>query len=95
MYGENLMKHARPKPKQTGSTVLEGQQYYTKLFALEKELAKLTPEERYEQRLKQKKPVLDVLLTVSDKKCTAKICSWKSTALFAGTVAVSDSLFGG
>ena len=37
----------------------------------------------------------DPQVMVSDKKCTAKIRSWKSTALFAGTVAVSDSLFGG
>ena len=60
--------NALPKPEQAGSAALEGQQYCTKLFALEKELAKLTPEERYEQRLKQEKPVLDALLAWSQTK---------------------------
>lgn len=60
--------NALPKPEQAGSAALEGQQYCTKLFALEKELAKLTPEERYEQRLKQEKPVLDALLAWSQIK---------------------------
>lgn len=54
--------NALPKPEQAGSAALGGQQYCTKRFALEKELAKLTPEERYEQRLKQETPVLDALL---------------------------------
>jgi transposase len=59
---------ALPKPEQAGSAALEGQQYCTKLFALEKGFAKLTPEERYEQRLKQEKPVLDALLAWSQTK---------------------------
>jgi transposase len=53
--------NALPQPERAGSAALEGQQYCTKLFAIEKELAKLTPEERYEQRLKREKPVLDAL----------------------------------
>ena len=64
----NEAVNALPKPEQAGSAALEGQQYCTKLFALEKELAKLTPEERYEQRLKQEKPVLDALLAWSQTK---------------------------
>lgn len=61
--GGLLLVHARrkfveavdalPKPEQVGSASLEGQQYCKKLFALQEELAKLTPEDRYEQRLKQ------------------------------------------
>lgn len=62
--------NALPKPEQAGSATLEGQQYCTKLFALEKELAKLTPEKRYEQRLKQETPVLDALLAWPQTKNT-------------------------
>ena len=36
-----------PKPEQAGSVALEGQQYCNRLFAIEKELAGLTPEERH------------------------------------------------
>ncbi|MEM5769367.1 MAG: hypothetical protein AAGU32_13900 [Bacillota bacterium] len=39
-----------------------GQQYCTRLFANEKELSALTPEERYTQRLEREKPILDALL---------------------------------
>ena len=38
---------------------LQGQMFCTKLFDLEKEFADLTPEERYEQRLKRAQPILD------------------------------------
>ena len=60
--------NALPKPEQAGSAALEGQQYCTKLFAIEKELADLTPEERYKQRLEREKPVLDALLAWSYTK---------------------------
>jgi transposase len=63
--------NALPKPEQAGSTALEGQQYCTKLFALEKELAGLPPEERYAQRLEREKPVLDALLAWSRTKKAA------------------------
>lgn len=39
--------NALPKPDQANSAALEGQRYCTKLFAIEKELAVLTPEKRY------------------------------------------------
>lgn len=52
---------ALPEKDREGSAAIEGQQFCTKLFAIEKSLASLPPEERYEQRLKQEKPVLDAL----------------------------------
>lgn len=63
--------NALPKPEQAGSAALEGQQYCTRLFAIEKELAGLTPEERYAQRLEREKPVLDALLAWSYAKKAA------------------------
>ena len=39
-----------------------GERYCTELFRIEKQLAVLSPEDRYEQRLKQEKPVLDAML---------------------------------
>ena len=63
--------NALPKPEQAGSAALEGQRYCTKLFAIEKELAGLTPEERYTQRLEREKPVLDALLAWSYTKKAA------------------------
>ena len=63
--------HARRKfveaqqsmPKgQRSVTADEGVAYCTKLFQLEQEFAKLTPEERKEQRLMKAKPVLDAML---------------------------------
>ena len=41
---------------------MEGLQYCNALFAIEKELANLPPEERYIQRLARSKPVMDALL---------------------------------
>lgn len=63
--------NALPKPEQAGSAALEGQQYCTKLFSIERELAGLTPEERYIQRLEREKPVLDALLAWSETKKAA------------------------
>ena len=40
-----------------------GECYCSQLFKLEQALAELTPEERYEKRLEQEKPVLDALLS--------------------------------
>ena len=40
-----------------------GEWYCSQLFKLEQALAELTPEERYEKRLEQEKPVLDALLS--------------------------------
>jgi len=57
---------------------LEGQRYCSVLFALEKEWAELTAEERHRQRQERAKPVLDALLAGSR---TAAVCLWKSAAL--------------
>lgn len=57
-----------PKQEQAGSTALEGQRYCSILFALEKEFAGLTAEERYKQRQERAKPVLDALLAWSETK---------------------------
>lgn len=48
-----------PDKDQAGSLALRGKQYCDRLFAIEKMLAVCTPEERYAQRQKQAKPVLD------------------------------------
>ncbi len=51
-----------PKGKAKGSSAAQGLAYCTLLFAIEKALAELTPAERYDQRLRQAKPVLDAML---------------------------------
>lgn len=57
-----------PKQEQAGSTALEGQRYCSALFALEKEFAGLTAEERKKQRQERAKPVLDALLAWAETK---------------------------
>ena len=52
-----------PKEKQKDSPAAIGECYCSRLFKLEEAFAKLTPEERYEKRLEQEKPVLDALLS--------------------------------
>jgi transposase len=44
-------------------TATEGLQFCNQLFTIERKLKELAPEERYEQRLKQSKPVLDDFLS--------------------------------
>ena len=51
-----------PKGKTKGSSAAQGLAYCTLLFEIEKGLEDLTPEQRYNQRLKQAKPVLDAML---------------------------------
>ena len=51
-----------PEESRKDSQAAIGECYCTELFRIEKELAELFPEERYEQRLKQEKPVLDAML---------------------------------
>lgn len=53
------------------SSLAQGLAYCDRLFALEKEFAKLTHEERYEQRLKQEKPVLDAFSAWAEKRTVA------------------------
>ena len=58
---------AQPKGTKTGSAV-EGLAYCTKLFTIERELQDLTPEERYEERLKREKPLLDQFKAWADSR---------------------------
>ena len=52
-----------PQEKRKDSPAAMGECYCSRLFKLEQALAELTPEERYEKRLEQEKPVLDALLS--------------------------------
>ena len=52
-----------PQEKRKDSPAAMGEWYCSQLFKLEQALAELTPEERYEKRLEQEKPVLDALLS--------------------------------
>ena len=52
-----------PKEMQKDSPAAIGECDCSQLFKLEQALAELTPEERYEKRLEQEKPVLDALLS--------------------------------
>ena len=83
-----------PKEQQVGCTALEGLQYCNILFAIEKELADLPPEERYIQRLARSKPVMDALLAWAETK-TAQVLFGKGAVLSAGAVAISETLFRG
>ena len=52
-----------PKEMQKDSPAAIGECYCSRLFKLEQAFAELAPEERYEKRLEQEKPVLDALLS--------------------------------
>jgi hypothetical protein len=52
-----------PKEMQKDAPAVIGECYCSRLFKLEQAFAELTPEERYEKRLEQEKPVLDALLS--------------------------------
>ena len=52
-----------PQEKRKDSPAAMGEWYCSQLFKLEQAFAELTPEERYEKRLEQEKPVLDALLS--------------------------------
>ena len=60
-----------PKGKAKGSSASQGLTYCNLLFGIEQELAELTPEERYEQRLKQAKPVLDAMFAWANTRSAA------------------------
>ena len=60
-----------PKGKAKGSSASQGLAYCNLLFGIEQELAELTPEERYEQRLKQAKPVLDAMFAWANTRSAA------------------------
>lgn len=59
-FGEVLS--TLPQEKRKDPPAAMGEWYCSQLFKLEQALAELTPEERYEKRLEQEKPVLDALL---------------------------------
>jgi len=60
-----------PKGKTKGSSASQGLTYCNLLFGIEQEIAELTPEERYEQRLKQAKPVLDAMFAWANSRTAA------------------------
>lgn len=62
---------ALPEKDRSGSTAEQGLAFCNKLFAIEKELADLTPEERYNQRQMRAKPVLDAFLAWAESKNAA------------------------
>jgi len=62
-------EEALPKTDKKGSPAAEGLAYCQKLFALEREFEKLSPEERLKQRQERSKPVLDAYFAWVDKTC--------------------------
>ncbi len=60
-----------PKGKKSGSSAAQGLAFCDMLFKMESDFAGLTPEQRYEQRLKQEKPVLDALLAWAECRTVA------------------------
>ncbi len=60
-----------PKGKVKGSSAAQGLAYCTLLFEIEKGLTELTPAERYDQRLRQAKPVLDAMLAWANTRTVA------------------------
>ena len=60
-----------PKGKAKNSSAAQGLAYCNLLFKIEEGLAGLSPKERYEQRLKQAKPVLDALLAWANTRTAA------------------------
>ena len=60
-----------PKGKVKGSSAAQGLAYCNLLFAIEQEIAEKTAEERYEERLKQARPVLDAMLAWANTRTVA------------------------
>jgi len=60
-----------PKGKAKGSSASQGLTYCNLLFGVEQELAGKTAEERYEERLKQAKPVIDAMLSWANSRTAA------------------------
>ena len=60
-----------PKGKAKGSSASQGLAYCNLLFEIEQGLAEKTAEERYNERLKQAKPVLDALLAWANTRTAA------------------------
>ena len=60
-----------PKGKAKGSSASQGLAYCNLLFEIEQGLAEKTAEERYNERLKQSKPVLDAMLAWANSRTAA------------------------
>ena len=60
-----------PKGKAKGSSASRGLTYCNLLFGIEQELVEKTTEDRYEERLKQAKPVLDAMLSWANSRTAA------------------------
>lgn len=60
-----------PKGKAKGSSAAQGLTYCNLLFGIEQEIVDKTAEERYEERLKQAKPVLDAMLSWANSRTAA------------------------
>ena len=60
-----------PKGKAKNSSAAQGLVYCNLLFKIEAGLADLSPEDRYDQRLKQAKPVLDAMLAWANTRTAA------------------------
>ena len=60
-----------PKGKAKSSSAAQGLAYCNLLFKIEDALTELSPKERYNQRLKQAKPVLDAMLAWANTRTAA------------------------
>ena len=60
-----------PKGKTKGSSAAQGLAYCNLLFGIEQEIADKTAEERYAERLKQAKPVLDAMFAWANTRTAA------------------------
>ena len=60
-----------PKGKAKNSSAAQGLAYCNLLFKIEEGLAGFSPEQRYDQRLKQAKPVLDAMLAWVNTRAAA------------------------
>ena len=60
-----------PKGKAKGSSASQGLTYCNLLFGIEQEIADKTTEQRYEERLRQAKPVLDAMFAWANSRTAA------------------------
>ena len=60
-----------PKGKAKGSSASQGLTYCNLLFGIEQEIADKTAEQRYEERLRQAKPVLDAMFAWANSRTAA------------------------
>ena len=60
-----------PKGKVKGSSAAQGMAYCNMLFSIEQEISNMTAEERYNERLKQAKPVLEAMFAWANTRTAA------------------------